>query len=128
MKFNLVLIDNRLVIDMNVNDVLEFKADGYTGLPEKVDLDVMGEADVIGIVELSDEQVAKIKAEYKNGGECAWCGEIASELSLPHIYDFVRDKRMCRNCWNHDREVYKGSYGDDIGEFKPVGQEGEGNQ
>lgn len=42
MKFNLVLIDNRLIIDMNVNDLLEFKADGYTGLPEKFDLDVMG--------------------------------------------------------------------------------------
>jgi len=39
--------------------------------------------------------------------ECDWCGEPATEL--------------CRNCWEHDRDVYKGSYGEDIGEFKPIG-------
>ncbi|MBE0335096.1 hypothetical protein E0698_01045 [Paenibacillus sp. 23TSA30-6] len=74
----------------------------------------------MGTVELSDEQLAKITAEYKNGGECDWCGEISSELTGPHMHDFAPGKRMCRNCWNHDREVYKGSCGDDIGEFEPI--------
>ncbi|WP_254438272.1 hypothetical protein [Paenibacillus sp. DCT19] len=122
MKLNLVLIDNRLVIDMNVNDVIGFKADGYTGLPERFDLDVMGEADVIGTVELSEEQVTKIKAEYKSGGKCDWCGEVVAELSHPHFNDFAIGKKMCRTCWDHDRDVYKGSCGDDIGDFKPVGR------
>lgn len=31
---------------------------------------------------------------------------------------------MCRHCWEHDREVYKGSYGEDIGPFRPVGEAG----
>jgi Zn finger protein HypA/HybF involved in hydrogenase expression len=52
--------------------------------------------------------------------ECDWCGEVAEELSHPHFHDFAVGKRMCENCWNHDREVYKGSYGDDIGEFKAI--------
>lgn len=55
---------------------------------------------------------------------CDWCGEVAEEFSGPHLYDWVPDKKMCRKCWDHDRQVYKGSYGDDIGEFRPVGQEG----
>lgn len=123
MKYNLVIIGDKLVIDMEEASVLEFKGDGYTGLPGKFDLDVMAEAAVIGTVELSEEQVTKIKAEYKNGGECDWCNEIASELSFPHFHDFAIGKRMCRNCWDHDREVYKGSYGDDIGDFKPIGED-----
>ncbi|MEK5166171.1 hypothetical protein NYE69_28100 [Paenibacillus sp. FSL R5-0527] len=52
--------------------------------------------------------------------ECDWCGETATELSYPHMFDPAIGKRMCRNCWNHDREVYKGAYGEDIGEFKPI--------
>jgi hypothetical protein len=52
--------------------------------------------------------------------ECDWCGEDADELSHPHMFDMAIGKKMCQHCWNHDREVYKGSYGEDIGEFKPV--------
>ncbi|MET3831008.1 hypothetical protein ABIC86_002474 [Paenibacillus sp. DS2363] len=121
MKYNLVIIGDKLVIDMEEASVLEFKADGYTGLPEKFDLDVMAEASVIGTVELSEEQVTKIKSEYTNGGECDWCGEVVAELSHPHFHDFAIGKKMCRTCWDHDRDVYKGSYGDDIGDFKPIG-------
>lgn len=53
--------------------------------------------------------------------ECDWCGEPATELSYPHLFDPAFGKKMCRNCWEHDRDVYKGSYGEDIGEFKPIG-------
>lgn len=59
---------------------------------------------------------------------CDWCDGVAKEFSGPHLYDWVPDKKMCRSCWNHDREMYMGSYGDDIGEFAALGQEGEGNQ
>ncbi|MEC0167400.1 hypothetical protein [Paenibacillus graminis] len=52
--------------------------------------------------------------------ECDWCGNPATELSHPHIFDMAFGKEMCKHCWEHDREVYKGSYGEDIGEFKPI--------
>src|SRR5690554_792173 len=50
--------------------------------------------------------------------ECDWCGEPAEELSHPHMFDMAIGSKMCRHCWDQDREVYKGSYGEDIGEFK----------
>ncbi|MFF2016242.1 hypothetical protein [Paenibacillus sp. NPDC058177] len=58
--------------------------------------------------------------------KCDWCdtdvkGE--TELTHPHMFDMAIGGRMCRNCWEHDREVYKGSYGEDIGEFKPIKEE-----
>ncbi len=54
---------------------------------------------------------------------CAWCGEDREELRNPHIFDYDRNGgKMCRYCWDHDREVYKGSYGEDIGPFDPKGE------
>lgn len=50
--------------------------------------------------------------------KCDWCDEPAAELSHPHMFDMAIGKRMCRGCWDHDREAYKGVYGEDIGEFK----------
>lgn len=119
-KLMLRLVDGQLVIDMDKHDAMEFKADGYTGLPEKFDLDVLCLAPVIGTVELSKEQLNLIDAAYKNGGKCNWCDNVVSELSHPHFYDFAVGKKMCRHCWDHDREVYKGSYGEDIGEFVAI--------
>jgi uncharacterized Zn finger protein (UPF0148 family) len=58
--------------------------------------------------------------------KCDWCdNEVVGEqeLSHPHMLDMAFGKRMCRHCWDHDREVYKGSYGEDIGEFKPIQRE-----
>lgn len=52
---------------------------------------------------------------------CDWCGEPAAELSYPHMFDMAIGKRMCRGCWDHDREAYMGVYGEDIGPFKPIG-------
>lgn len=68
-------------------------------------------------MELSQEQLEKIRAVYENGGECGWCGEIAKKLRPSHMFDFAPGKKMCRGCWNHDRGVYLGSYGEDIGPF-----------
>lgn len=116
-KFDLKILDGKLVIDMgyNENDVLE--AYGYDGKPSKVDICELAEAKIIGTVELSQEQLERIQTEYKNGGECDWCDEVVSELSGPHSMDFVPGKKMCRNCWEMDRETYKGSVGEDIGPF-----------
>ncbi len=52
--------------------------------------------------------------------DCDWCGENTNKLSYPHNFDYVPGARICESCWNHDREVYKGSYGEDIGEFKAI--------
>lgn len=125
MKYELKLLDGRLVIDMDNHDAMEFKADGYTGLPERLELDELALAPVIGTVDLDEEQLAKIKSEFKNGGKCDWCDEIASELSRPHIHDLAIGKKICRNCWDLDRAVYKASYDDDIGEFEPIRSKGE---
>lgn len=59
-------------------------------------------------------------------GKCNWCDEPDNELSHPHMFDMAIGRKMCRRCWDHDREVYKGSYGEDIGEFKPIGGTAEG--
>ena len=121
-EFEVVVIDGRLVIDLN-ELTKDYKVRGYTGQPEAFDCDEIGLIPVVGKIYLTDEQYSKIQAAYTNGGECDWCGEIVPELSRPHMHDFVPEKRMCKGCWDHDREVYKGSYGDDIGEFEPIGGE-----
>lgn len=61
-----------------------------------------------------------VEQEGETLQECDWCGESAKELGHPHMFDLVIGKKMCRGCWEHDRDVYKGSYGEDIGEFKPI--------
>ncbi|MGG1637210.1 hypothetical protein [Paenibacillus sp. NRS-1760] len=120
-KFMLRLVDNRLVIDLNNADVLAFKAKGFTGLPEQFEMDIFFHAPVIGTVELSEEQQILIAAAYENGGKCAWCDEVSLKLRLCHIFDSDSNGgKMCQHCWDHDREVYKGSYGEDIGPFDNV--------
>lgn len=116
-KFELKVLDGKLVIDMgyNENDVLE--AYGYDGKPTTVDICELAEAKTIGTVELSQHQLERIQAEYKNGGECDWCDGVASELSGPHLLDFAPGKKMCKNCWELDRKTYLGSVGEDIGPF-----------
>jgi hypothetical protein len=42
---------------------------------------------VVGTVQLTGDQLAKIMAEYRNGGECSWYGEIKSELRDSHRFD-----------------------------------------
>lgn len=52
--------------------------------------------------------------------KCGWCDSLTTEVSHPHMFDAAIGEKMCKECWNHDREVYKGSYGEDIGEFVAV--------
>lgn len=64
------------------------------------------------------EALGKSEKDYETAGECAWCDEISSELRHPHMFDRADNGgKMCRICWNMDRETYKGSYDVDIGPF-----------
>lgn len=116
-EYALKVINDRLVIDLDKMTEDYSEAYGYDGKPSKYDIGEVSCTEPFAIIELSEHQVNRIMAEYENGGECGWCGEISSELSSPHIFDFTPGEKMCRNCWNHDREMYKGSTGEDIGEF-----------
>lgn len=116
-KYELKIIDNKLVIDLNEMTDDYMYSNGYDGLPTKYDTCDIGPAKVIGTVELSEEQLKVIKDEYKNGGECGWCGEVRKELRGPHLLDFVPGEKMCRNCWETDRKNYLGAVGEDIGPF-----------
>lgn len=70
-----------------------------------------------------DEFISSLSQEGEKNLKCDWCDEMVSELSYPHMFDLALGKKMCRGCWDHDREVYKGSYGEDIGEFRPLKEE-----
>lgn len=112
--FNLLRFNDRIYIHLGSDEHDPVYQLAYDGLPNRIET---GEAEIVGTVELTPEQLDKIRAEYENGGECDWCGELAKKLRGPHLYDFAPGKKMCKRCWNHDRDVYLGSYGDDIGPF-----------
>lgn len=117
-RYDLKLVHGRLVIDMGMdeNDVLNTY--GYDGTPNTYDGYIVASAKTIGTVELTQKQFEVIQAEYKNGGECGWCDNVVSELRECHQFDSNEDgEKMCHDCWNHDREMYLGSYGEDIGPF-----------
>lgn len=112
-KYDLKIVGDRLVIDLNSDTDESCYVYGFDGEFKKYDVGDIGPAKVIGIVELDQEQLKIIQV----AGECDWCDEIVSELCGPHMFDPAVGKSMCKHCWDHDREVYKGSYGEDIGEF-----------
>lgn len=112
--YNLLRVEDRIYIHLGVDEQDPVYQLAYDGLPNRIEI---GEADIVGTVELSPEQLEMIRAEYENGGECGWCGEVSGKLRHPHLYDFAPGEKMCKGCWNHDRSVYLGSYGDDIGPF-----------
>ncbi|KEK23507.1 hypothetical protein [Bacillus gaemokensis] len=116
-KYELKIIDHKLVIDLNkmTDDYMESLA--YDGMPSKYDTGELACTEPIGSIELSEHQVNKIMAEYENGSECDWCGGISKELRGPHLLDFVPSKKMCRSCWDMDRKNYLGAIGEDIGPF-----------
>lgn len=117
MQFKLKVIDGRLVIDLNKLTEDYMYSLAYDGLPSKYDTGELACIEPVATVQLSEHQVNKIMAEYENGGECDWCGGISKELRSPHLLDFVPGKKMCRNCWDTDRENYLGAYGEDVGPF-----------
>lgn len=112
--YNLLRVEDRIYIHLGADEQDPVYQLAYDGLPNRIEI---GEAEIVGTVDLSAEQLEKIRAEYENGGECGWCGEIARKLRHPHMFDFAPGQKMCKNCWNHDRGVYLGSYGEDIGPF-----------
>ncbi|WP_201264979.1 hypothetical protein [Brevibacillus reuszeri] len=114
-NYNLLRVNDRLYIHLGADEEDPVYQLAYDGLPNRIEI---GEADIVGTVELTAEQLEKIQSEYENGGECGWCGEIARKLVHPHIFDFAPRQKMCKNCWNHDRGVYLGSIGVDIGQFE----------
>jgi hypothetical protein len=115
--FDLKKINDRLVIDLNKMTDDYSEAYGYDGLPSKYEVGEIGCIEAFATIDLTDHQYNRLMAEYENGGECDWCGEIKKELRGPHLLDFDPGKKMCRECWNMDRETYKGSLGEDIGPF-----------
>lgn len=117
-RFTLKVVNERLVIDLNKMKDDYSESYGYDGKPNYYDIGELACAEPLTVVDLTESQLNKIMAEYENGGECGWCGEVAAELSGPHMMDFLLDERMCKKCWEHDREMYLGSVGTDIGEFK----------
>lgn len=117
MLYDLKLVEGKLVIDLGATEEDVMVTRGYDGVPSTYDTCMIGPAKVIGTVNLTEEQLDVITAEYANGGECGWCGEVRSKLRTPHMFDFAPGQRMCEHCWNHDRGVYLGSYGEDIGPF-----------
>lgn len=112
--YNLILVDDRIYIHLGADEQDPIYQFAYDGLPNRIEIE---DAEIVGTVELSQEQLQKIQAEYENGGECGWCGEIARKLRHPHMFDFAPGEKMCKVCWDHDRGVYLGSYGEDIGPF-----------
>ncbi|MED4377958.1 hypothetical protein P9274_20080 [Schinkia azotoformans] len=116
-SYALKIVNGSLVIDMNKMTEDYSRSYGYDGNPSLYDTgDLVGTEPFI-IIELSEGHVKKIMDEYENGGECGWCGEVKKELRSPHLLDFVQGEKMCRDCWEMDRETYKGSLGEDIGPF-----------
>ena len=78
-KYDLKIIDNRLVIDLNKLKDDFSESYGYAGRPSFYDVGELACAPVVGEVELTQHQLDKIMAEYENGGECGWCGEVVPE-------------------------------------------------
>lgn len=66
--YDLKLLDNRLVIDLHDHDD-QFRAKGYTGLPETFDLAKISTAPVVGTVQLDEIEYNRIMAEYAGGGQ-----------------------------------------------------------
>lgn len=118
-KYALKIVNNRLVIDLNQMTEDYTTACGYDGQPSHYDIGELACAEEFAMIELTNKHIEVIMAEYANGGECGWCGRVAKELSHPHMFDFAPGQKMCRGCWDVDRETYLGSMGEDIGEFVP---------
>jgi hypothetical protein len=114
--YNLLRVEDMIYIHFGTDEQDPEYQLAYDGLPNRIEI---GEAELIGTVDLSQEQLEKIRAEYENGGECGWCDNVVSELRDCHQFDRSEDgEKMCHECWNHDRAMYLKSYGEDIGPFK----------
>ncbi|MED1407058.1 hypothetical protein P4U07_30815 [Bacillus mycoides] len=126
-KYELKMIDNKLLIDMGNNKNDDMTTYGYDGLPNVYDTCDIDPAKIVGTVELSQEQIEAIQNEYKNGDKCDWCGEGSKKLSDPHLFEYIPNAKMCRNCWEKSRKNYLGVTGYDIGPFGGEKESNDGN-
>ena len=84
-KYELKMIDNKLVIDMGNNENDDMTAYGYNGSPSVYDTCDIHLAKIVGTVELRQEQIEAIQNEYKAGDKCGWCVEGSKKLSDSHL-------------------------------------------
>ncbi|QNP18249.1 hypothetical protein H9S87_18930 (plasmid) [Bacillus pumilus] len=109
------MIDDRLVIDLRETDK-DGLIKGYTGKPEYFESNETFYQNLIGSVNLTDEQLTKIELEYINGGLCHYCGESANKVRpLPFMGDI---SSMCKDCWDMTKKEYAASHDEHIGEFE----------
>ncbi|WP_144459401.1 hypothetical protein [Bacillus pumilus] len=115
MAYLLFLIDDRLVIDLRETDK-DGLIKGYTGKPEYFESNETFYQNLIGSVNLTDEQLIKIDLEYINGGLCHYCGEAANKVRpSPFMGDI---SSMCKECWDATRQEYAASHDEHIGAFE----------
>ena len=51
--------------------------------------------------------------------KCDYCGEnVETVRKTPVVADMGQGYKMCKICWDNERETIKGTYGRDIGGFK----------
>ncbi|WP_435246676.1 hypothetical protein [Streptomyces sp. NRRL F-5630] len=113
MNYSLYLIDDRLVIDLGAGEKSQHKA--FSGVPELLETHTFCE-EPIGQVEITDEQLKKIKVSFHNGGLCHYCGESANKLRpSPFMGDI---SSMCKECWDATRREYAASHDEHIGAFE----------
>ncbi|URN94515.1 MAG: hypothetical protein NAG76_22305 [Candidatus Pristimantibacillus lignocellulolyticus] len=103
---------------------------GFTSTEIEHTTEIYGEIKVIDLSQIAFRWVEWFeegKWWLERPKKCGWCDSLTTEVSHPHMFDAALGEKMCKECWNHDREVYKGSYGEDIGEFVAIA-EGESSE
>lgn len=114
MNYSLYLIDDRLVIDLGQGEKSQHKA--FSGVPELVETHIFAQ-EPIGQVEISDEQLKKIKVTFHNGGLCDYCDELSNKVRpSPFMGDI--GSSMCKDCWDMTKKEYAASHDEHIGNFE----------
>ncbi|MCY9671749.1 hypothetical protein M5W63_04360 [Bacillus pumilus] len=113
MNYSLYLIDDRLVIDLGAGEKSQHKA--FSGVPELVETHTFCE-EPIGQVEITDEQLKKIKVSFHNGGLCDYCDELSNKVRPS---PFMGDTgSMCKDCWDMTKREYAASHDEHIPQFE----------
>lgn len=114
MNYSLYLIDDRLVIDLGAGEKSQHKA--FSGVPELVETHTFCQ-EPIGQVEITDEQLKKIKVSFHNGGLCDYCDELSNKVRpSPFMGDI--GSSMCKECWDATRQEYAASHDEHIPQFE----------
>lgn len=104
---NLLRVEDRIYIHLGADEQDPVYQLAYDGLPNRIEI---GEAEIVGTVELLPEQLEKIRAEYENGGygddigpfdesddskKCAVCKRFFEEKQLLPLEN---GEWECENC------------------------------